>query len=375
MSAPSPPTNASASSVGAPTPSVSTPASPLIAHRKGFHFEVAAGRRYLWCSCGRSKSQPFCDGSHAGTGLLPIAFKAERNEDVIFCGCKHTRTGPFCDGSHSNLPGGYFEDDPDSPENRRVAMVEAGGGPIVPLDGQCYVFATTRAPLAARGTLRYCTVVNPSLGSLFQSQFYAEAARGSSPVISADGRHTVLFVSEGRGEIVIGGRRFSAGPRTGIYILPSEAYRIDNSVDAPLKFFISNGPGSEQLAWLDEMPASFDSEFPHRCASVDASQRHKMAERYYQLLIAREHGSTVVTQFIGNIPFSKAEPHRHLYEEALIFLNGAGVVWTETTKTAVRAGDVLFLPGKQLHSVQCTTPGGFDVVGVIYPGDNPSINY
>ena len=45
------------------------------------------------------------------------------------------------------------------------------------------------------------------------------------------------------------------------------------------------------------------------------------------------------------------------------------------TKTTVAAGDVLFLPRKQLHSVQCTTPGGFDIVGVIYPGDNPSINY
>jgi len=25
--------------------------------------------------------------------------------------------------------------------------------------------------------------------------------------------------------------------------------------------------------------------------------------------------------------------------------------------------------------VQCTTPGGFDVVGVTYPGDKPSIDY
>jgi quercetin dioxygenase-like cupin family protein len=123
------------------------------------------------------------------------------------------------------------------------------------------------------------------------------------------------------------------------------------------------------------MPPNFEAEFPERVSSVDPSQRQQMAERYYQLLIAREHGSTVVTQFIGNIPLSKAEPHRHLYEEALIFLNGAGVVWTERTKTIVRGGDVLFLPRKLLHSVQCTTPGGFDVVGVIYPGDNPSINY
>jgi CDGSH-type Zn-finger protein/quercetin dioxygenase-like cupin family protein len=302
---------------------------PVIAHRKGFYYEVKAGKRYLWCSCGRSKTQPFCDGSHAGSEFLPVAFKAEQDEDVIFCGCKHTGTGPFCDGAHSNLPGGYLTDDPDSAENRKVRAVTASAGPIVQLDGQCYVFSTSRAALIPRGALRYCAVVSPAQGALFQSQFYAQLAEGASPVISADARHTVLFVTEGGGEIEISGRRFTV----------------------------------------------FEAQYPHREATIDPSQRHKMAERYYQMLINREHGSTVVTQFIGNIPLSKAEPHRHLYEEALIFLNGAGVVWTERTKTGVAAGDVLFLPRKQLHSVQCTTPGGFDIVGVIYPGDNPSINY
>ena len=67
---------------------------PIIAQRKGFYYEVKAGKRYLWCSCGRSKSQPFCDGSHQGTEFLPVAFKAERDEDVIFCGCKHTPALP-----------------------------------------------------------------------------------------------------------------------------------------------------------------------------------------------------------------------------------------------------------------------------------------
>lgn len=349
--------------------------SPIVAHYKGFCFEVTAGKRYLWCSCGRSKSQPFCDGSHDGTGFMPVAFKAERSEDVIFCGCKHTSTGPFCDGTHSNLPGGYRTDDPESEENRRVAVVVAGEAPVVRLDGACYVFSTSRATLTSNGSMRYCTVVNPSLGGLFQSQFYAEFGRGRSPVISADGRHTVLFVSEGQGTIEISGRRFPADPRSGIYIRPDEAYCIDNPEHVPMKLFIANGPATAELCWLDEMPANFEAEHPHRCAQIDIAQRHKMAERHYQLLVAREHGSTVVTQFIGNIPLSKAEPHRHLYEETLIFLNGEGVVWTETARTKVGAGDVLFLPRKQLHSVQCITSGGFDVVGVIYPGDNPSINY
>jgi CDGSH-type Zn-finger protein/mannose-6-phosphate isomerase-like protein (cupin superfamily) len=346
---------------------------PQIAHRKGFYFELKAGERYFWCSCGRSKQQPFCDGSHAGTGFAPVAFKAERDEEVIFCGCKHTGSPPFCDGSHSNLPGGYASDDPDSLDNKRVRLVEPSGGPIVHLDGNCYVFSTARAALRAQGAMRYCSVVSPANGALFQSQFYAQISHGSSPVISADARHTVLFVSAGTGHIEISGRRFPIEPRTGVYVRPGETYRIESL--ERLELFISNGPGSEDLVWAERMETAFDAAHPHRCAFVDASQRHKMAERHYQLLIAREHGSTVVTQFIGNIPLSKAEPHRHLYEEALIFLNGAGMIWTENTKARVGGGDVVFLPRKQVHSVQCATPGGFDVVGVIYPGDNPAINY
>jgi mannose-6-phosphate isomerase-like protein (cupin superfamily) len=317
--------------------------------------------------------QPFCDGSHAGTAFLPVAFKAERDEEVIFCGCKHTSTRPFCDGAHSNLPDGYHLDDPQSPENLKVQMVAAGASPVVRLDAECYVFSTSRASLTRRGVMGYAAVISPLMGALYQSQFYAEVVSGTSPVISADGRHTVLFITAGEGAIEISGRCFTVGPLTGVYIRPSEAYRIHAT--SPMTVFISNGPGSEDLVWLEQMPNSFEEAHPQRCAKIDPSQRQKMAERYYQLLVNREHSSTVVTQFIGRIPLSKAEPHRHLYEEALIFLNGAGVVWAETKKTLVGPGDVLFLPRKQLHSVQCTTADGFDVVGIIYPGDNPAINY
>lgn len=348
---------------------------PVVAFRKGYYHEIKAGQRYLWCSCGRSKTQPFCDGAHAGTDFLPVMVKAKADEDVIFCGCKHTGTPPFCDGAHSNLPGGYRADDPESAENRAIALVEHAAAPLVQLDNDCYVFSTLRASLTRNGTLGHCPVISPAMGSRFQSQFYAEIETGSSPVISADDRHTVLFVTEGTGEVEIGDRRFPLTPRSGSYIRPSEAYRVHNSGVDPIKLFISQGPGAEDLVLLDEMPRAFEAEHPARVAEIDPSQRHAMAERYFQILINREHGSTEVTQFIGNIPLSKAEPHKHLYEEALIFLNGAGVVWTERTKTLVSAGDVLFLPAKQTHSVQCTVEGGFDVVGVIYPGDNPAINY
>jgi CDGSH-type Zn-finger protein/mannose-6-phosphate isomerase-like protein (cupin superfamily) len=348
---------------------------PRIAHRKGFYFEVKAGRRYLWCSCGRSANQPFCDGSHAGTAFSPVPFEAQADGDVIFCGCKHTGTRPFCDGAHNNLPGATSPDDPYSPANLSVREVPHGEDPKVPLDGACYVFSTGRARLTRHGTMAYCPVVTPARGALFQSQFYAEISEGVSPVMGPDGRHTVLFVIEGHGAVEISGRRFTFGPRSGLYVRPHEAFRVHNASSRKVRFFISNGPGAEDLSWLDEMPANFDETFPSRLAAIDPSQRHAMAERYFQILVNREHGSTEITQFIGNIPLSKAEPHRHLYEETVIILNGAGVVWTETTRTSVGPGDVLFLPRKQTHSVQCTVEHGLDVVGIICPGDNPSISY
>ena len=76
---------------------------PTIANRKGIYYQVKAGQRYLWCSCGRSGSQPFCDGSHASTSFQPVLFKAKKNEDVIFCGCKQSGAKPFCDGTHSKI--------------------------------------------------------------------------------------------------------------------------------------------------------------------------------------------------------------------------------------------------------------------------------
>jgi mannose-6-phosphate isomerase-like protein (cupin superfamily)/CDGSH-type Zn-finger protein len=350
---------------------------PVIARPKGYYYEVEAGKRYAWCACGLSKTQPFCDGtSHKATELKPVLFKAERDECVIFCGCKQTCTAPFCDGTHNNLEGGYACDDPYSEANRAIVAAPQGVGPVRRLDGQCFVFSPSRAEMSTRGGLRYCPVISPALGSLFQSQFYAEVSPGeAAPVIAADGRDVVLFVRSGEGEIEISGRRFPLRSLSGIYVRPAEAFRIENPGPEQVRLFISNGPGSEDLTFIDTMPTNFDATHPHRSAEIDPSQRHGMGDRFYQVLINREHGSDVITQFIGNISLSKGQPHRHLYEEALIFLRGAGVVWTETLKAEVEAGDVLFLPRKLLHSVQCTVESGLDVVGVIYPGDNPSINY
>jgi CDGSH-type Zn-finger protein len=58
---------------------------------------------YAWCACGRSRNQPFCDGSHKGTGFAPKVVKIEAARNVAWCGCKRTEDQPFCDGTHASL--------------------------------------------------------------------------------------------------------------------------------------------------------------------------------------------------------------------------------------------------------------------------------
>lgn len=78
---------------------------PVIAQRTPYVMEVEPGT-YYWCSCGRSKSQPYCDGSHEGTEFSPMKVEIAEKKRVAWCGCKKTGTAPFCDGAHAKLPEG-----------------------------------------------------------------------------------------------------------------------------------------------------------------------------------------------------------------------------------------------------------------------------
>jgi len=74
-----------------------------IAQKAPYPIAVEAGKSYWWCSCGKSASQPFCDGSHKGSEFTPMQYKADASKTVYFCGCKATANAPFCDGKHAKL--------------------------------------------------------------------------------------------------------------------------------------------------------------------------------------------------------------------------------------------------------------------------------
>ena len=71
--------------------------------KKGPYVVDLSPGSYWWCSCGKSKNQPFCDGSHQGTDFSPVEVKIDKQGKVGLCGCKRSDNGARCDGTHKTL--------------------------------------------------------------------------------------------------------------------------------------------------------------------------------------------------------------------------------------------------------------------------------
>lgn len=82
-----------------------------IADTRPIAVELNAGQTVYWCTCGRSGEQPFCDGSHKGTGFEPLAFTPDRDDRYFFCTCKRSESPPLCDGSHKRITQAELEAD------------------------------------------------------------------------------------------------------------------------------------------------------------------------------------------------------------------------------------------------------------------------
>ncbi|GAB0087870.1 CDGSH iron-sulfur domain-containing protein 3, mitochondrial [Sergentomyia squamirostris] len=76
----------------------------VIYDKKPFKVELDHTKLYSWCLCGKSKSQPFCDGTHKNVFLKikirPVRFQVEKSGTYWLCNCKQTKMRPFCDGTH-----------------------------------------------------------------------------------------------------------------------------------------------------------------------------------------------------------------------------------------------------------------------------------
>lgn len=78
------------------------PVTVTIIPNKPIAIELEPGT-YHRCTCDKSARAPFCDGSHKGTGLKPVAFEVKEKQTVYLCNCGRSANSPYCDGSHKTI--------------------------------------------------------------------------------------------------------------------------------------------------------------------------------------------------------------------------------------------------------------------------------
>jgi len=76
---------------------------PKIYDTKPKLVELETDKNHAWCACGKSSNQPWCDGSHKGSGITPTVFQVDENKVYAMCNCKHSDTPQFCDGTHKSI--------------------------------------------------------------------------------------------------------------------------------------------------------------------------------------------------------------------------------------------------------------------------------
>lgn len=328
-----------------------------------------AGDSSFWCACGRSATQPYCDGSHRGTGFTPLRIVARRDgEEALLCACKRTRTPPYCDGSHNALRSGAAAESVDWRTAKEAQRDPAGRAD---LDGGCFVLTPGAGGEEFAGW-RVFPAITPAGGSDRLSQYLLRPIAGQTEPLNFGASEAVLFVASGEAEILVGRMRFRAPTHAALSLRPGESFAATAADAADLLLVATVCPPAAPAVG----PASaFDERFPRRVEVSDSLQRIAAGDRFYQTLASERTGAGEITQFIGGVPLSRAEGHRHLYEEAIIILAGSGVMWTDRTKAPVAAGDIIYLPRKQLHSLECVSPEGMVLAGSFFPAGSPAVNY
>jgi mannose-6-phosphate isomerase-like protein (cupin superfamily) len=188
-------------------------------------------------------------------------------------------------------------------------------------------------------------------------------AAGRSQERSPEGRHDLLYVIAGRGELELEGERHALEPGTAVFVAPGETYAVENP-----------GPG-ELLVVGVSARAELDVANDRRKVTVrfdDQPEYTASVERTFRYLINEDAGCLDVTQFIGIVQPSKAPFHSHPYEELGYIVKGEGVAHVGGQSVPLRPGSCFHLPPEKVHCIENVGPEPMHILGVFHPSDSPA---
>ena len=260
---------------------------PIIAAKSPAKVTLEAGKTYVWCRCGRSKDQPFCDGSHRGTGITPLEFIAEKDGAAMLCRCKASADAPFCDGSHARLKARASGD----------PVPGAGSG------GEGAAAEEDEGAAADEGAAEDEGAARPDGDAPRAEATAEEPTVAAIHALARDG----LSRTGPQGEIAaMGVPRARLPDWNGIQILPAQLARAPLAEDAPVATEVVIGPRAARPLTLD-LPLfvtdmSFGALSPE--AKIALARGAEMA------------GTGIASGEGGMLPEEKAESTRYLYELA-----------------------------------------------------------
>ncbi len=186
---------------------------------------------------------------------------------------------------------------------------------------------------------------------------------GRSQERTLEGRHELLYVVRGKGELDLEGSRHPLEPGTGAFVAPGETYAIEN-------------PGPDELLVVSVMATAEQGVAePLRKVTVrfdDQPELLASTERTFRYLINQDVGCLDVTQFMGIVQPSKAPFHSHPYEELGYIVRGEGVAHVGGQSVLLRPGCCFYLPPEKVHCIENVGPGPMHILGVFHPSDSPA---
>ena len=249
-------------------------------------------------------------------------------------------------------------------------MIELGGG--------CLVIFSHDASTLREGTRESRTIIGVHVRAHDIAQTESFFDRGISPGRLNPSSEEVHYVLEGAGACYIDGYCYPVEPGSAAYVPAGSVCCFEH-----------DGPGRLRVVSVC-CPEALDAQMglPPQTAPRDVAQpppRRVVHERErdpiptgirtFKLLADTDLGCQRVTQFLGVIPPSEAEPHYHTYEEAIYILEGSGTFWAEGREAPIGPGTCIYLPRRVWHATRNRGTAPIRLIGVFHPSGSPAAAY
>jgi mannose-6-phosphate isomerase-like protein (cupin superfamily) len=210
------------------------------------------------------------------------------------------------------------------------------------------------------GTAETRVTVDRSCGCERLEQRVLRFAPGRSDKRTTGERQEVLYVAAGRGSLDVGGESHSLAPDTGAFLVPGDAYTVEN-------------PGPDELVLVSvSAPCEAEQRSQVTVRYADREPLPATPNREFRFLVNEDTGCLDVTQFVGTIPPGRAPLHSHHYDEVVYVVEGEGVLHLGGEDAPIGPGSCIHLPPLQEHCLENTGATPMRVLGVFHPSGSPA---